>query len=62
MFVVSCFEMVYSKMDILAWDDFAKAFEAKYWSREMQCGIKQRLDIEKYWPHGNLCRAEYFTE
>lgn len=50
------------KNDIKTWSDFERAFEEKYWNREVQRGIKHRMENEKYRPNGNLTRAEYFVE
>jgi hypothetical protein len=50
------------KGDIKNWEDFENAFLSKYWSRDVQRGIRQRLETDKYRPGGNLSRAEYFVE
>uniref|UniRef100_A0A1B6FER3 Retrotransposon gag domain-containing protein n=1 Tax=Cuerna arida TaxID=1464854 RepID=A0A1B6FER3_9HEMI len=54
------FELV--KDSIKCWNDFEQLFIARYWSREVQRGIKQRIEVEKYRPNGKLSRAEYFVE
>lgn len=50
------------KADIRNWTDFEKAFTLKYWSRESQRSIKQKIEQEKYRDNGKLTRAEYFIE
>lgn len=50
------------KDEIQNWNDFEQAFLAKFWSREVQRGIKQRIENEKYRPGGKLTRSEYFIE
>lgn len=54
------FELV--KYQIKNWTDFEAMFLNKYWSHEVQRGIKQRIDVEKYRQDGRLSRAEYFIE
>lgn len=50
------------KININTWNDFEKAFLNKYWSRDIQRGIKHRIETERYRPGGKLTRAEYFIE
>lgn len=51
-----------AKDHIFNWDDFSKAFLNRYWSKEVQRGIKQRIELERYRPDGRLTKAEYFVE
>lgn len=50
------------KENIETWHDFSSEFTNKYWSHEVQRGVKQRIEVEKYRPGGYLTRAEYFVE
>jgi hypothetical protein len=50
------------KSDITSWEQFEEEFNAKFWNRDLQRGIKARIESEKYRSHGNLSRSEYFTE
>lgn len=43
------------KDDARYWQDFQTVIEQKYWSRDVQRGIRQRMEIEKYLlPQGKL--------
>lgn len=42
--------------------DFEEIFINKYWSKEVQRGLKQRIEYEKYRPGGKLSRTSYFIE
>ncbi|KAG8306990.1 hypothetical protein J6590_034533 [Homalodisca vitripennis] len=50
------------KHDIKNWEDFAQEFTTKYWSRDVQRGIRAKIESEHYKNNGTLTRAEYFTE
>jgi hypothetical protein len=50
------------KNDIHNWESFADEFLRKFWSRELQKGIKARIENERYRTNGTLSRSEYFTE
>lgn len=43
-------------------ESFEHIFTNKYWSKEIQKGLKQRIEYEKYRPGGPLNRSEYFME
>lgn len=47
---------------INTWEQFEVAFLNKFWSRDVQRGIKHRIENEQYRPGGKLSRAEYFIE
>lgn len=42
--------------------DFSELFTTKYWSDEIQWGIRQRMDTEQYLPSGKLNRTDYFID
>lgn len=50
------------KTNINTWTQFENSFLNKYWSRDIQRGIKHRIETERYRPGGKLSRAEYFIE
>lgn len=54
------FELI--KNQIKTWSDFETMFVNKYWNHEVQRGIKQRIEVERYRPDGKLSRAEYFID
>lgn len=51
-----------TKNHITNWQEFANAFEEKYWSHEVQQGIKQKLEVEKYKINRPMSRSEYFIK
>jgi hypothetical protein len=50
------------KRDITSWNSFSQEFLSKYWNRDIQRGIKAKIEAEKYRNNGTLSRTEYFTE
>jgi len=50
------------KRDITSWNSFSHEFLSKYWNRDIQRGIKAKIEAEKYRNNGTLSRTEYFTE
>lgn len=50
------------KRDITTIDEFEHAITEKYWNREIQRGVKRRMELERFRPQGRLSRAEYFTD
>ncbi|XP_054280683.1 uncharacterized protein LOC128998533 [Macrosteles quadrilineatus] len=50
------------KADINSWERFSEEFTMKYWSREVQRGVRSKIEAEHYKPNGTLNRTEYFTE
>lgn len=50
------------KDDIKTWETFEDIFLARFWNPQVQRGIKQRLENERYRPGGKLNRSEYFIE
>lgn len=50
------------KNDLRNWENFREFFEPKYWSREVQRGIEQRMEVEKCRLNGKFSQSEYFAE
>lgn len=59
-YALSWFDLI--KNDVRNWSDFENAFNKKYWSREVQRGIRKTLEQGKYQPHLRLTRSEYFID
>lgn len=50
------------KDKVNTWEEFSDIFINKYWSMEVQMGVKRRIELDRYKPGGRLSRAEYFVE
>ena len=50
------------KNEIRDIDDFETKFLNRYWSYDIQKGLKRRIEHEKYRPKGFLNRSDYFIE
>jgi len=51
-----------AKHTINNWEDAEQAFLNKYWNKEIQRHIRQRMEVERYIPGGRPRRAEHFIE
>jgi hypothetical protein len=50
------------KNDVDDWHTFSDEFHKKYWNRDVQRNVKQKIENEKYRVDGKLSRSEFFTE
>ena len=51
-----------NKEKVESWDQFEDIFKEKYWNKQIQRHLKQKIELEKYKPGGRLNRVEYFLE
>jgi len=51
-----------NKQKVNSWEQFVQIFHEKYWNKEIQSHLRQKIDLEKYRPGGYLSRTDYFLE
>jgi len=51
-----------NKPNVHSWQQFEQIFLDKYWNKEIQRHLRQKIELERYRPGGYLNRTDYFLE